>query len=117
MVGVDKARQNRLLAALPAPELERLARSLDVDTMVVTRGARGLCLWQRNGEYTRIPAHVVEVADIAGAGDTTIGTMALAIACGASDVEAAELANLAGACVVRKHGVATVTPDELLHAI
>jgi CRP-like cAMP-binding protein len=33
MVGVDKARQNRLLAALPAPELERLARSLEVETL------------------------------------------------------------------------------------
>jgi rfaE bifunctional protein kinase chain/domain len=96
---------------------ERLARTLDVDTLVVTRGARGLCLWRRGGEYVRIPAHLVEVADIAVAGDTTIGAMALALVCGASDVEAAELANLAGACVVRKHGVATITPDELLNAI
>ncbi len=96
---------------------ERIAHSMDVDTLMVTRGSRGLCLWLRGGEYFRIPAHLVEVADIAGAGDTTIGTMALALVCGASDVEAAQLANLAGACVVRKHGVATITPDELLHAI
>ena len=96
---------------------ERLARSMDVETLIVTRGARGLCLWLRDGAYHRIPAHLVEVADIAGAGDTTIGTMALAIVSGATDVEAAELANLAGACVVRKHGVATITPDELVHAI
>jgi len=95
---------------------ERLAKSMEVDTLMVTRGSRGLCLWLRGGEYYSIPAHLVEVADIAGAGDTTIGTMALALVCGASDVEAAQLANLAGACVVRKHGVATVTPDELLHA-
>lgn len=95
----------------------RLARMLDVDILMVTRGSRGLCLWLRNGEYHQIPAHLVEVADIAGAGDTTIGTMALALVAGATEVEAAELANLAGACVVRKHGVATITPDELLHAI
>ena len=84
---------------------------------MVTRGARGLCLWLRGGEYYEIPAHLVEVADIAGAGDTTIATMALALVCGASDLEAGELANLAGACVVRKHGVATITPDELRNAI
>jgi len=96
---------------------DRLAASMDVDTLLVTRGSRGLCLWLRNGEYHQIPAHLVEVADIAGAGDTTIGTMALALVCGASDTEAAELANLAGACVVRKHGVATITPEDLLHAV
>ncbi len=96
---------------------ERLARSMDIETLMVTRGSRGLCLWLRSGEYYEIPAHLVEVADIAGAGDTTIATMALALVCGASDVEAGELANLAGACVVRKHGVATITPDELRNAI
>ncbi len=96
---------------------ERLSETLDTDTLMVTRGARGLCLWLRGGEYYRIPAHLVEVADIAGAGDTTIGAMALALVSGASVVEAGELANLAGACVVRKHGVATLTRDELLNAI
>jgi D-beta-D-heptose 7-phosphate kinase/D-beta-D-heptose 1-phosphate adenosyltransferase len=95
---------------------ERIAKSLGAGALIVTRGSKGLCLWLDNGEHHQIPAHLVEVADIAGAGDTTIGTMALALTCGATDVEAAELANLAGACVVRKHGVATITPDELLHA-
>ncbi|HLJ55560.1 MAG TPA: bifunctional ADP-heptose synthase [Chthonomonadaceae bacterium] len=96
---------------------ERLAALTDADALMVTRGSRGLCLWQRSGAFHAIPAHLVEVADIAGAGDTTIGTMALALLSGASDVEAAELANLAGACVVRKHGVATISPDELRSAI
>jgi rfaE bifunctional protein kinase chain/domain len=113
------------LAGAPLPDEDaglrsfgdRLAASLDVDALMGTRGARGLCLWLRGGAYHRIPAHLVEVADIAGAGDTTIGTMALALICGATDVEAAELANLAGACVVRKHGVATITPEELLNAM
>jgi len=113
------------LAGLPLPDDadslrrfgEQIAQSLGAATLLVTRGSKGLCLWLQNGEHHQIPAHVVEVADIAGAGDTTIGTMALALTCGATDVEAAELANLAGACVVRKHGVATITPDELLRAI
>lgn len=96
---------------------ERLVGDLDLKSLMITRGSRGLCLWLADGSYFQVPAHVVEVADIAGAGDTTIGTMALALACGAKPEEAAELANLAGACVVRKFGVATITTEELLHAL
>lgn len=91
-----------------------LVRDLGVETLVITRGAKGLCYWRRNGEYRNVPAHVVEVYDVAGAGDTTISAMTLALLSGASVHEAAFVANHAGACVVRKSGVATVSQDELI---
>ena len=87
---------------------------LDVDTLVITQREQGLDYWRRDGEHAHVPAHKVEVADGAGAGDSTISAMTLALVCGANTYEAAEIACLAGACVVRKHGVATVTPEELL---
>ncbi len=87
---------------------------LEVDTLVITQREKGLDYWRRSGEHAHVPAHKVEVADGAGAGDSTIGAMTLALVSGANTYEAAEIACLAGACVVRKHGVATVTPDELL---
>ncbi len=87
---------------------------LDVDTLVITQREQGLDFWRRNGEHRHVPAHKVEIADGAGAGDSTISAMTLALVCGATTYEAAEIACLAGACVVRKHGVATVTADELL---
>ncbi len=87
---------------------------LDVDTLLITQRENGLDYWRRNGEHAHVPAHKVEVADGAGAGDSTIGAMTLALVSGANTYEAAEIACLAGACVVRKHGVATVTPEELL---
>ncbi len=87
---------------------------LDVDTLVITQREQGLDYWRRDGEHAHVPAHKVEVADGAGAGDSTISAMTLALVCGATMVEAAEIACLAGACVVRKHGVATVTSEELL---
>jgi len=93
---------------------EPLRRELDLDTLVITWGARGLSFWKRDGSYRYVPAHRVEVADVAGAGDTTISAMALALQAGADTYEAAVIANRAGACVVRKSGVATVTVDELL---
>jgi len=93
----------------------RLLHELDLETLVITRGSRGLCYWKREGEYRFVSAHKVEVYDTAGAGDTTISAMTLALLCGADTREAAEIANRAGACVVRKSGVATVTVEELLH--
>lgn len=94
---------------------ETLRQDLDVETLVITRGAKGLSFWKRDGAYRYVPAYRVEVADGAGAGDTTISVMMLALLAGADTYEAAVIANLAGACVVRKAGVATVNAEELLH--
>ena len=58
-----------------------------------------------------------EVADVTGAGDTVIATMALALAAGASFYEATRLANYAGGLVVMKRGTATVSARELSDAI
>ena len=50
---------------------------------------------------------------MSGAGDTVIATFTLAIAAGASPIEAAILSNHAAGIVVGKVGTATVTPEEL----
>jgi D-beta-D-heptose 7-phosphate kinase/D-beta-D-heptose 1-phosphate adenosyltransferase len=93
---------------------ETLRSDLKVRSLVVTRGAEGLSLWLEDGQHVRVPAHPVEVYDVAGAGDTTISAMTLGLLAGASPEEAAIVANHAAACVVRKVGVATATPEELL---
>jgi D-beta-D-heptose 7-phosphate kinase/D-beta-D-heptose 1-phosphate adenosyltransferase len=89
-----------------------LRNRLGIDTLLVTRGARGMTLWSE-AETRNIPPHPVEVYDSAGAGDTVIGTLTLGLAAGADVHTAAVVANYAAACVVRKLGVATITPDEL----
>lgn len=61
-----------------------------------------------------LPAMAREVADVTGAGDTVVATMALALAAGASLSEAAVLANRAAGLAVAKFGPATISPDELL---
>ena len=58
-----------------------------------------------------------EVADVTGAGDTVIATLALALAAGANMVEAASLANHAAGVVVGKFGPATLSVDELIKAV
>jgi bifunctional ADP-heptose synthase (sugar kinase/adenylyltransferase) len=57
------------------------------------------------------------VYDVTGAGDTVLAVLALAYSAGANLREAAELANLAGGCVVLKFGTAEVLPQELRDAL
>jgi len=91
-----------LLARLASPAL------------LVTRGSRGMALLPRDAATLSIPVSgTAQVADVTGAGDTVIATFALALAAGASFVEAALLSNFAGGVVVMKTGTATVSPEEL----
>ena len=79
---------------------------------MITRGEHGMWLTHA-GVDGYLPASAREVADVTGAGDTVIATLALAIAAGATMPEAARLANEAASIVVGKFGASTVTPVEL----
>jgi rfaE bifunctional protein kinase chain/domain len=95
----------------------RLLDRLKGRFLLITRGSRGMSLFEERGSV-HLPVHGTDqVADVTGAGDTVIGTFALALAAGASPLEAALLANYAGGVVVMKMGTATLTPDELRRAI
>lgn len=89
-----------------------LRRRLGVESVLITRGEHGMWL-DHAGQDGYLPASAREVADVTGAGDTVIATLALAIASGATMFEAARLANEAASIVVGKFGAATVSPDEL----
>jgi len=98
---------------------ETLQQSLDCEAILITRGSRGMALYERNaGDPIFIPVYGTDqVADVTGAGDTVIATFTLALAAGASYLEAAKLANYGGGIVVMKMGTATVSNEELRHAI
>ena len=77
-----------------------------------------MALFERDGASSFIPIHGTdEIADVTGAGDTVISTFTLVLACGATPLEAASLANVAGGVVVMKRGTATVSPAELRQAL
>lgn len=90
-----------------------LVDELEADAVVITRGAAGLCVCERGGNTTFIPATPIEVYDVAGAGDTVISCLTLALTAGADFVESAILANWAAGAAVTKVGVATVTRQEI----
>jgi rfaE bifunctional protein kinase chain/domain len=102
--------------------LERAGRELlkrtRMSAVLVTRGSRGMALFEPDRPTVHVPIYGSdEVADVTGAGDTVIATMALSIAAGGSFDEAARLANYAAGLVVMKRGTATVSPEELREAI
>ena len=96
----------------------RLLKTTRMQSVLVTRGSRGMALFQPKQPTIHIPIFGSdEIADVTGAGDTVIATIALALAAGASFYEAARLANYAGGLVVMKRGTATVSARELGAAV
>jgi len=95
-----------------------LLRQLQAGAILITRGSRGMALFQPDAPTDHISIiGSDQVADVTGAGDTVIATFTLSLAAGATFSEAARLANYAGSIVVMKRGTATVTADELKDAI
>lgn len=90
-----------------------LAQKLNT-ALIVTMSEEGmLIIDHQSGTMTHLPTRAQQVVDVSGAGDTVIATMTLALAAGASPVEAATIANHAASCVVAKLGTATVNQVEL----
>ncbi len=95
---------------------EPLLSELRPAILLITLGELGMLLCQRGQKPFHIPTVAQEVFDVSGAGDTVIATFTLAIAAGASPLEAAIISNHAAGIVVGKIGTATVTPEELLES-
>jgi len=93
---------------------ERLLNELRPAVLLITLGELGMLLCQRDQKPFHIPTVAQEVFDVSGAGDTVISTFTLAIAAGASPLEAATISNHAAGIVVGKVGTATTSPEELL---
>ena len=93
---------------------DRLLNELRPALLLITLGDQGMLLCQRGQKPFHIPTVAQEVFDVSGAGDTVIASFTLAIAAGASPIEAAIISNHAAGVVVGKVGTATVTPEELL---
>ena len=91
-----------------------LLRTLRSQSLLVTRGRSGMALLRPSAATAFLPVHgSADAVDVTGAGDTVMAANTLALACGADPLQAARLANVAGALVVQKPGTATVSADEL----
>jgi len=90
---------------------------LELGALLVTRSAKGMLLVEASDEPVFLSTRAREVFDVTGAGDTVIAVLAGALASGESMAAAAALSNLAAGLVVRKIGVASVSPSEIRAAL
>lgn len=112
-IEAESATNTRIASHDDARRAAQLLRQrTGVESVLITRGEHGMWL-DHAGIDGYLPASAREVADVTGAGDTVIATLALAIAAGATMAEAARLSNEAASIVVGRFGAATVSPDEL----
>lgn len=95
-----------------------LLSCLNARAVVLTRGSRGMSVFEGTGHCRNIPpARHGEVADVTGAGDTVASALVLALAAGTDILGAAMLANAAASVVVRRQGAATAAPEEVVRAL
>jgi rfaE bifunctional protein kinase chain/domain len=93
---------------------EALLKKWETKYVLVTLGEHGMMLFQQDDAPHYVPTKARQVFDVSGAGDTAIALFTLGLVCGATPIEAAEIANHGSAVVVSKLGTATVTRDELV---
>jgi D-beta-D-heptose 7-phosphate kinase/D-beta-D-heptose 1-phosphate adenosyltransferase len=85
--------------------------------VLVTRSEKGMTLVREAVPPLHLPTRAQSVADVSGAGDTVVATLAIMLACQASLADAAAMANLAAGLSVGKAGTATVSHGELAEAL
>jgi len=93
----------------------QLLEKLHCDYILLTRGPNGMSLFEK-GNVTHIPTQARKVADVSGAGDTVISTLAAARIGGANYLEAAILANVAAGIVVEEVGIIPISSEKLITA-
>lgn len=92
---------------------QTLIKQLEIKAILITRSEHGMTLIRPDQPEFHLPAIAKEVADVTGAGDTVISTLASALAAGADLEYAVTLANVAASIVVSKLGTSTVSGPEL----
>lgn len=93
-----------------------LMKQLEPLSILITRGEKGMALFQKDKEVRLIPTVAKTVFDVTGAGDTVIASFVSAAAAGASLEEATILSNQAAGVVVGEVGTAIITKEKLSEA-
>lgn len=95
-----------------------MLRDLDLQALLVTRGKRGMALFEPRKRRLDIPvSRTQDIVDVTGAGDTVIATYTLGLAAGAPFADAARLANVAAGLAVMKLGAAAPPASEVTQAL
>lgn len=96
---------------------KELLKCLECENVLLTRGEKGMTLFEKDGSFTHLPTKARKVADVSGAGDTVISTLTVALVSGATIKEAAAIANHAGGIVCGEVGIAPIDKERLFNEV
>lgn len=108
---IDLAKDNELDIAV-----QILQDKLKASRVMVTLSEHGVYLSTKSTTQT-IPAHIRNIADVSGAGDTVISTATVCLAAGLDEFKTAAIANLAGGLVCEHVGVVPINKAQLLEEV
>ena len=94
-----------------------LLKKMNCDNLLLTVGSEGMLLFEKNGDVSSVPTRARHVADVSGAGDTAIGTLAVSYAAGADIRDSAAMANFAAGVVCESPGIVPIEKEPLLEMI
>jgi rfaE bifunctional protein kinase chain/domain len=95
-----------------------LIDKLATEGIVLKRGQKGMLVFSRGKKTNILDIYgTAQIVDVTGAGDTVLAVLGLGLAAGASLLDAARLANIAGGIVVMHEGAYPVGRRELLDAL
>ena len=94
--------------------VELLNKELAFDKALITLSERGVYLYDKDQPEISVPAHIRNIADVSGAGDTVISIAGLCLAMGLEDKVIASLANLGGGIVCESLGVVPIDRERLM---
>jgi rfaE bifunctional protein kinase chain/domain len=92
----------------------KIMKDFNIENVLITLGADGMMLFEKNGDITSVPTIARKIADVSGAGDTAIATFATMYVAGTSLAEAAMIANFASGIVCEKPGIVAIEKSELI---
>ncbi|NIR43183.1 MAG: D-glycero-beta-D-manno-heptose-7-phosphate kinase [Gemmatimonadetes bacterium] len=123
-VHLFKPNAHELAAALGTPSAPRepdglraASERIGCQFLLLTLAEEGMILYGRDDSFHHIHAVARDVFDVSGAGDIVTATVAVCLAAGGTEIEAAMVANYAAGVEVSKSGVVPVRPDEILAAL
>jgi len=98
---------------------KKLINIINCEWLIITRGEKGMMLFDKEKDKTivhNIPTKALRVADVSGAGDTVISTLAVALGGGADIREAIVLANHAAGLVCEEVGIVPIYKKNLIES-
>jgi rfaE bifunctional protein kinase chain/domain len=95
--------------------VQALEARLENQISFITLSEHGVFI--QEDEAIFIPAHLRNIADVSGAGDTVIAVATLCLICGADTKNIAAISNIAGGLVCEQPGVVSIEKEQLLNEV